>query len=224
MTDEELEAIVPNNRDPKYGEGFMKFLDLDHGWSSWLVGQVVWLMFKPKSVIEFGCGTGQLLASLMEQDVQVLGVEGSGACLKFAERHRQGLSDRIIIHDLCRAPCLPITSFYEPRKADVAISIEVLEHLPEESADTMVKTICDASDLAIVTACPPTGRNPELHLNEKHFSYWVEKFMNQGMELNEVVTRSFRTIMRGFYSMHEAGYLPVVPAWLFSHYLGVFSR
>ena len=224
MTDEEYEAIVPDNRDLEYGEGFMKFLDLDHGWSSWLVGQITWLMFQPRSAIEFGCGTGQLLASLMERGVVVLGVEKSAACLKFAERHLRNLPRRIVIHDMCKPPCLPISSFYASRKADLAISIEVLEHLPEEGADTAVKTISDSADIALITACPPTGRNPMLHLNEQPFDYWVSKFQAQGMEFDEAATIAFRTAMRGFYVMHGTGRLPIVPAWLFSSYIGVFCH
>jgi len=215
MTDDEYDKIVPNGRDEAYGEGFMKFLELDHGWSSWLLGQILWLMFKPKSAVEFGCGTGAVLASLMERGVNVRGYDNSAATKEFAARLNSELPSCITQADLA--------GYVKADLSDLAISIEVLEHLPEEAAPLAVKSIADAAPLAVITACPPIGRNP-LHLNEQPFEYWMQLFLETGMQLDSICTSTLRAVFRGFYTMHEGGQLPVIPAWLFSDYIGVFRR
>lgn len=213
MKQDEFDRITPNNRD-WYGPGFFKFTELDHGWSNVLFGHVLWLVFRPSSVIELGCGTGATLAALRRCGVEVLGVDGFADCIPFIARHDPEVASQVVIHDLG-------TPWTAPKQFDLAVSIETLEHIAPEGADHAVKTICDAAPVAVVTACPPVGRNP-LHLNEQPFPYWVEKFAAQGKVLDPVATNAVRDVMRAFYRLHEAKQYPVIPAWYFSDYFGVF--
>ena len=218
MTDEEYATIVSHNRDP-YGPGFFKFTDEDHGPSNIRFGEALWNMFKPQSVVDFGCGTGGTLSALLAHGATVLGIDGFKACLPFIERKDPNLSQYITIHDLIK----PWTA---PRTFDLAISIECLEHLPPEAADTAVASIASAAPRAIVTAAPPCGGN-SLHINEQPFSYWLEKFSNEGMERDDKETNEICCVMRDLASVYtdskgKKGCL--IPAWLFSSYLGVLRR
>jgi len=217
LTDAEYAALQPNNRDPEYGPGFFKFADMDHGWSNHLFGHILYLLFKPKSAIDFGCGTAGTLSALRSHGVEVQGLDGSAHCVPFIERTDPAIAKTFIVHDLGK-PWTP------PRTYDLAVSIEVLEHIAPEGADTMVKSIASSAPLAVVTACPPTGRNHLLHLNEQPFVYWIEKFAKAGMEVDVDATHVVQAVMRPFYDFQVAGRYPIVPTWFFSSCIAAFRR
>jgi SAM-dependent methyltransferase len=217
MTDEEFNKIVPNGRDATYGKCFFKNLERAHGWCNLLFGKVLAMTLAPKSVVEFGCATGGVLQSLIDSGARVTGIEKNPEVLPFAGRYSRKLQDSIIIHDL--------TQPWEPPGGrfsyELAVTIEMLEHLPEEAADVIVHSICRSAPLAVTTACPPVGRNP-LHLNEQPPSYWVEKFAQEGFVPDELLTKALCSIMRGFHYMFERRSCPVVPAWFFSSYFQTY--
>jgi SAM-dependent methyltransferase len=207
----EYAAIKPDNRN-HYGAPFFKFTECDHGPAAKLFGRVLWELFRPASVVEFGCGTGGTLGELHRMGSAVSGLEPNRAAWPFAMRN--GVP----------APDLAEQGFgsvaFRAGPADLTICIEVLEHLPPEDASAAVETIARAAPWAVVTACPPVGRN-SLHLNEQPFPYWVDLFDQAGMELHEEETRAIRDIMRGY---SRTGVVPVVPGWYYGSYIGVFRR
>jgi len=225
-TREEFDAIQGNTRDSSYGPAFMKAVETDHGWSNTLFGHILWLMFQPKSAIEFGCGTGRVLAALESHGVLVSGLDFSPHVKPFIAMRSPEIAERVFIHDLAKP--WQYSNDCEGM-FDLAVSIETLEHIQPEDADTAVKTIIHHADRVVVTACPPTTRTEErrqrgetlLHLNEQPFGYWVEKFASCGMSLNQEETTSLCQIMRSFGRL--PGY-PVVPAWYFSSYIAIFRR
>lgn len=216
MTEEEYAAIVPVGSDP-YGQGFFKFCEMDHGWSNGLFGDILYWMFRPKSVVEFGSGTGGTLVALHRKGVEVLGLDASPASIPFVARHSSEVAAKILVHDLG----LP---WVAPHQFDLAVSIETLEHIAPEGADNAVATICASADIAVVTACPRTAGQNLLHLNEQPFSYWVEKFATHGLVLDLPATEVLQTVMRAFHDREVQGGCPVVPCWYFSGHIGVFKR
>ena len=86
--------------------------------------------FKPKSIIDVGCGAGTLLAQLKQDGVKVKGLEYSDA----------GIAR-------CREKGVDVEKFdLETDEAiegswDVTVSFEVAEHLPESLADNYVRVI-----------------------------------------------------------------------------------
>lgn len=213
LTDVEYDAIVPHNRDP-YGPAFFKFTELDHGWSSEMFGHILWLLYEPRTVIEFGCGCGGTLAALKSHGAGVLGTDVSVAAAPFIARRDQGIADDLVVGDL--AEPMQGAMFHHN---DLAVSVEVLEHVTEAGADQAVKTIAAAAPRAVITACPPVGRN-SLHLNEQPFQYWIDKFAAAGMYMDEEETAELKAIMRSFANIKR---LPVVPSWYFAGYIGVFK-
>lgn len=223
MDQKEYDAITPNGRDP-YGPAFFKACELDHGPASEAFGQVLSDLYHPKTAIEFGCGTGGTMHRLMLDGVEVTPTDFTRDAQPFLARRSPALAESFTPIDLsCKQ-----TRFKAPY--DLAICIEVLEHLPPEAADTAVETIAASATRAVVTACPPTQRTVErarrgdtLHLNEQPFAYWVEKFNANGMLLDVEDTAKLKQIMRALGSIKTEA-LPVVPAWYFSSYIGVFRR
>ena len=63
-------------------------------------------------------------------------------------------------------------------KFDLAISMEVAEHLKESSADTFIQTLCSSANVVLFSAAHP-GQGGDGHINEQPLEYWIEKFRKQ---------------------------------------------
>jgi len=65
------------------------------------------------------------------------------------------------------------------KRFDLAISLEVAEHLPSGCADQFVENLVSLSNFVLFSAAPPLqgGTN---HINEQPIEYWVEKFEQRG--------------------------------------------
>lgn len=129
-------------------------------------------LYSPKSVIDVGCGIGTWLFVFKENGISdYLGVDGD-----FLNRKMLMIeSEKFIATDLSK-------TFSQPRKFDIAMSLEVAEHLPESSADSFVRTLVSLSDTIIFSAAI-TGQGGQNHLNEQFPHYWKKKFEDHNYHL-----------------------------------------
>lgn len=125
--------------------------------------------FAPGSAIDIGCGTGALLAALRDRGCRVFGLEYSEAGLAYCRSRHLDVRQFDIESD----------SFGDGRSFDIAISMEVAEHLPERVADRYVGLIALSAPTVMFTAAPP-GQGGSDHVNEKPREYWIEKFRATG--------------------------------------------
>lgn len=122
-------------------------------------------LVNPVSVIDIGCGTGSWLAVAKKLGVQkVRGVDG----IYVDDSLFEIAFEEFTQHDLT----LPLDL---GQKYDLAISLEVAEHLPANSANTFVDTLTSHSNLILFSAAIP-GQGGQHHYNEQWPSYWQEKF------------------------------------------------
>ena len=129
-----------------------------------------------KSVIDFGCGTGDWLKAFYDFGVKdILGIDGSYIDVKSLKID----SSLFMTFNLEQPIDLG-------RKFSLAISLEVAEHLTSNSAQSFIDSICKHSDVVLFGAAIPyqggTG-----HINEQFPSYWVELFKNNGYECFDIV-------------------------------------
>lgn len=126
---------------------------------------------KITSVIDIGCGAGSWLSVCQELGIKdVYGVDG-----EYVDCQRLLIpQDKFEPHDLSQ-PYIPL------RKYDMAISLEVAEHLPESAADAFVQTLTRCSENILFSAAVP-GQNGVGHINEQWPSYWVPKFQALGYQ------------------------------------------
>lgn len=118
------------------------------------------------SAVDIGCGVGTWLSVLQEKGV----------------KHIQGLDGEWVDKDLL---VVPQDSFGQvdlvraeirlAQRYDLAISLEVAEHLPADRANEFVSSLAALSDCVLFSAAIPFqgGRN---HINEQWQHYWVKKF------------------------------------------------
>ena len=65
------------------------------------------------------------------------------------------------------------------RRFDLAMSLEVAEHLSPERADSFVEDLVNLSDTILFSAAVP-GQGGTHHVNEQHMAYWTVKFGEHG--------------------------------------------
>lgn len=123
----------------------------------------------PASVIDIGCGTGTWLSVFREQGVEdVFGLDG-----EWVDTSRLDIpADRFRACDL-KQP------FAAGRKYDVAMSLEVAEHLPADKAETFVDTLTGLSRVVLFSAAIP-GQGGTHHVNEQWPEYWAALFARRG--------------------------------------------
>jgi hypothetical protein len=128
---------------------------------------IVEKVIRPKSIVDVGCGVGYWLKVWMENyNVQeVLGIEGpyvSERMLKIDPKY-------VLFQDLKQ----PINV---GKRFDLAMSLEVAEHIPEKHADQFVKSLTGLSDVILFSAAIP-GQEGTHHVNEQPPEYWAAKFL-----------------------------------------------
>lgn len=152
-----------------YNKSFYK--DQEHGSlvSARHLLPVVFEVFKPGSVVDVGCGVGYWLQVCKELGAkEVLGVEGSYITQELFKMDTKELKTADLKNPL-----------HLEKRYDLAISMEVAEHLPAEFADVFVQNLVNASDVVLFSAAiiAQLGTN---HVNEQMPEYWAEKFLKQG--------------------------------------------
>ena len=151
--------------------------------------------FGPKSVIDIGCGTGVLLEVFQRHGLSCLGLDNAEAGLALARK--RGVP--VMKVDLEQPLDLN-------RRADLVVSTEVAEHLPESSADRYVDLLCQLADTVVITAATP-GQGGTDHVNEQPNDYWIEKFVVRDYGYDEACTLRLRDEWRergtaSFYHMN----------------------
>lgn len=131
---------------------------------------------KPKSVIDLGTGSGTWLAAAKDLGVsRVLGLDGQWA----ATDHQQINGDEFQVVDF-------ETGFPDVGRFDLAISLEVLEHISPEAGKRAVRWLCERSDVVIFSAAIP-GQGGTHHINEQWQSYWADKFRSLGFHAYDII-------------------------------------
>jgi len=123
----------------------------------------------PKSVIDIGCGSGEFLQVFKENGISdVFGIEGP-----WLRKDRLRISKKQFKHaDLKK-------KFSMDRKFDLAVSLEVAEHLPEKSAKTFVECLTKLAPIILFSAAVPLQGGVQ-HQNEQWPEYWANLFKENG--------------------------------------------
>lgn len=126
--------------------------------------------YSPSSMVDFGCGVGTWLRAGADLGVsRVLGLDG-----EYVNR------ELLRIPPECFRSCdLAKDALRIDGSFDLAVSLEVVEHLPAERAAEFVAALCRAASVVLFAAAVP-GQRGTHHVNEQFPSYWVPLFRAQG--------------------------------------------
>ena len=131
-----------------------------------------------RSVVDVGCGSGAWLAVFQEHGIEsILGIDGAHVdpgWLRIPPERFRAL-------DL-REPFQIQESF------DLAVCLEVSEHLPPESAPALVRSLVALAPVILFSAAVPQQGGIG-HVNEQWPSYWRELFEKERFRMLDVVRK-----------------------------------
>ena len=125
-------------------------------------------LVSPRSVLDVGCGIGAWMA-VFSSSVETLGID------EMPEADVAGNYER---HDLTRP--------FDVGRFDLAICLEVAEHLPVRSAPGLVSSLVKAAPVVAFAAAIP-GQPGHGHINCQWPDYWRAMFAEHDYEQFDVV-------------------------------------
>ncbi len=117
----------------------------------------------PATVLDAGCAWGLLVEALRKRSVEAYGIDISEYAISQ-------------VHPEVRPYCMvgSVTDPF-PRRYDLVVSIEVLEHMPPDAAGAALANLCQATD-DVLFSSTPFDYKEATHLNVQPPEVWSEMF------------------------------------------------
>ncbi len=131
------------------------------------VAPIVHAIVRPSSVVDVGGGEGwwaQAFAHLGASRV---------VSIDDGDQSEQAEGVEHVRHDLGAGTLTDLGQF------DLALCLEVVEHLDADVGDLVIDALCSYSSSVLFSAAIP-GQGGRGHVNERWPAYWVERFMHRG--------------------------------------------
>ena len=122
----------------------------------------------PASVLDAGCAMGFLVEALRDRGVEAFGVDISEYAIA---QVRADVRPHCWVGSITDAL---------PRRYDLIVTIEVLEHLDEEAGREALANLARHSD-DILFSSSPDDLEEETHANVRPTEYWAERFLEHGL-------------------------------------------
>jgi SAM-dependent methyltransferase len=158
-----------------YTAGFFKGQRRESLASARIIVPIVCRALEPTSVIDVGCGVGAWARVFEDAGAAVTAIDG-----EYVDRDQLLIPpERFIAADLTQG--IPIDE-----KVDLAVCLEVAEHLPPDAGELLVAELARVADSVLFSAAIPhqggTG-----HVNERWQDEWAEIFAAEGLEAIDVI-------------------------------------
>jgi hypothetical protein len=122
-----------------------------------------------KSVIDVGCGVGSWLRAALDLGIErAAGLDGD-----YVDRGRLLIEPSLLLR--CDLENDSLTQVVGTAHFDLAMSLEVAEHLSASRARSFIAEFCGLSDLFLFSAAIP-GLGGTHHVNEQWPDYWASLF------------------------------------------------
>jgi len=158
--------------------------------------------FEPRSVLDAGCAWGLLVERLRAHGVEAYGIDISEYAIQNVHPD---------IREYCQVGS--ITDPF-PRRYDLIISIEVLEHMPPPDSEQAIANLCRYSD-NIIFSSTPFNYQEATHLNVQPPDYWARQFARHQFfhDLDYDATTYLTPWAVRFYHAQTPSLQPVVQAY-----------
>lgn len=124
--------------------------------------------YKPKSVIDFGCGIGSYLESALMHGLEIRGYDISPEAKEFTP---EPLHSYITYIDC--------TKSIGHVKFDLVISFETAEHIEPSGTDQFIKNLVNATGKTLLFTAAPPGQEGTGHINCRPKEFWIEEFSKE---------------------------------------------
>jgi len=165
-----LEKIYDQKFFQEWGPRHEKYVE-----SASNVADILFRYLAPSSMVDVGCGCGVYSYLFQKKGVRVLSLDG----VRPPEEESYPVS--ITVRDLT----VPFGNLWG--KFDVALCLEVAEHIPEDLSPAFLQNITSLSDRLVLSAAPP-GQGGHHHVNEQPKRYWVRRLAERGFIYNRKLT------------------------------------
>ena len=152
--------------DSSFFRSLQKYRPLYHFLADMMVAHL-----KPESVVDWGCGCGFILEKVLGHGItDLIGIEGSSEVEPFIP---ESLKDKIIIADALL--------YADAGVYDLAISIEVAEHLHERDAGRFVNVVSSSASKFVWWSAAQPGQKGTGHITLKSPCFWIDVFKDVGL-------------------------------------------
>ena len=171
------------SHDEVYGDDYFEMVDSTSGQSARIMATSIVEHLAPSTVVDLGCGTGNLMAELRELGVATKGVEFAEAALAYCRE--RGL-------DVVRLDFTDTGDLEETLgNYDLAVSSEVAIQLPPEAAPGYVDYLCRHADTVFFSS-PPCARD-RLPKSPQTAEHWMKQFSERGFDLDRETSEQLRS-------------------------------
>jgi hypothetical protein len=174
--------------------------------SARLITPLVRDFIHPQSVVDVGCGRGAWLRAFQDVGVEFIrGLDGD-----YVDR------DMLLIpaESFVSADLAELTKI--PGNYDLAVCLEVLEHLSAQSGSNIVAALTEAAPVVLFSAALP-GQGGTGHVNEQWPEYWGRIFEARGYRMLDLIRPRIREDKRVEWWYRQNLVLFARKDWLESH-------
>ena len=148
------------------------------------IANVIFEKYKPRTVIEFGCGPGHLTKALSKLGIKVDAIDG------FSTPDFDGFSNILFTTiDLNNEDQL--SDFLDNKQYDIAICTEVAEHLNPTISQTLIKYLTKCSPVVVFSAAVPF-QGGHGHINCRSRGFWHNIFIKHNFQLLDSLRNKLR--------------------------------
>lgn len=156
----------------KYSKEFYSNIEDWSSASARVIAPLMMDLIHPQSVIDVGCGDGTWLKYFQEHGVkEIFGLDGEHIAPDVLKIN----PSQFMQCDLTSPPEIQ-------QKFDLAVCLEVAEHIPAASADGLAAFLCSLSDVILFSAAVPY-QSGQHHVNTQWPEYWVGLFEKNGFSV-----------------------------------------
>lgn len=159
-----------------YDHAFYENRDKSTRASADRISSIVCNLVKINSVCDVGCGVGTWLAAFASRGAkEICGLDGD-----WVDQAKLVIPATDFLRaDLSNPPSLS-------RTFDLAMSLEVAEHIPETKAEQFVNFLTSLAPVVMFSAAIP-GQGGIGHINERWLNYWIKLFNDCGFVLLDCI-------------------------------------
>lgn len=133
--------------------------------------------YKPRSVIDIGCGIGSYLESASDHGLFFFGFEISESAYKYTP---EKIATRV-----CYMDC---TNLINIGQVDCVVSFETAEHIEPSGTEQFVSNLIRATGKHLLFTAAPPGQLGTGHINLHPREFWIKQFAKE-LTYDEALTK-----------------------------------